>query len=121
MDSAFLKQHAYSIAAMRKIAQHRLPRAVFDFVDGGAEDEIVVGRNESAFDELSLLPQPMRGTTRRDQTVELFAKLLNDLVIQNTCLRDAHMRDIVNDLDFKQPFGLSSHEKNSELGTYPQV
>jgi isopentenyl diphosphate isomerase/L-lactate dehydrogenase-like FMN-dependent dehydrogenase len=81
MDSAFLKQHAYSIAALRKIAQRRLPRSVFDFVDGGAEDEIVVGRNESAFDELSLLPQPMRGTTRRDQTVGLFGKKLTGPVL----------------------------------------
>jgi L-lactate dehydrogenase (cytochrome)/(S)-mandelate dehydrogenase len=76
MNSAFLKQHAYSIAAMRKIARRRLPRAVFDFVDGGAEDEIVVERNEAAFDDVAVLPQPMRGTTRRDQTVELFGNKL---------------------------------------------
>ena len=76
-----LKKNAYSIAAMRKIAQRRLPRAVFDFVDGGAEDEIVVGRNEAAFDDLSLLPQPMRGTTRRDQAIELFGKKLNGPVL----------------------------------------
>ena len=81
MDSAFLKQHAYSIAALRKIAQRRLPRSVFDFVDGGAEDEIVVGRNESAFDELCLLPQPMRGTTRRDQGIELFGRKLSGPVL----------------------------------------
>lgn len=66
---------------MRKLAQRRLPKAVFDFVDGGAEDEIVVSRNEAAFDDLSLLPQPMRGTTRRDQTVELFGKKLKGPVL----------------------------------------
>jgi isopentenyl diphosphate isomerase/L-lactate dehydrogenase-like FMN-dependent dehydrogenase len=81
MDSAFLKKHAYSIDAMRTLAQKRLPRAVFDFVDGGAEDEIVTGRNESAFDDLSLLPQPMRGTTRRDQTVDLFGMKLKGPVL----------------------------------------
>ena len=36
MNSVFLKQHAYSIAAMRKIARRRLLRAVFDFVGGDA-------------------------------------------------------------------------------------
>jgi isopentenyl diphosphate isomerase/L-lactate dehydrogenase-like FMN-dependent dehydrogenase len=81
VDSAFLKQHAYSIAAMRKIAQRRLPKSVFDFVDGGAEDEIVVGRNESAFDDLSLLPQPMRGTARRDQALQLFGNTLKGPVL----------------------------------------
>ncbi len=81
MQEGILKQRAYSVAAMRDLARRRLPRAVFDFVDGGAEDEIVVGRNESAFDELSLLPQPMRGTSRRDQSVELFGKKLNGPVL----------------------------------------
>ena len=81
MRDSDLKHRAYSVAAMRQLARRRLPRAVFDFVDGGAEDEIVVGRNESAFDELSLLPQPMRGTTRRDQTVELFGRKLKGPVL----------------------------------------
>ena len=81
MRDSVLKHNAYSVAAMRQLARRRLPRAVFDFVDGGAEDEIVVGRNESAFDELSFLPQPMRGTTRRDQTVELFGKKLKAPVL----------------------------------------
>ncbi len=81
MDGAYLKKNAYSVAAMRKLAQKRLPKSVFDFVDGAAEDEIVVGRNESSFDDLSLLPQPMRGTTRRDQTVELFGRKLKGPVL----------------------------------------
>ena len=81
MRDSDLKRRAYSVAAMRQLARRRLPRAVFDFVDGGAEDEIVVGRNESAFDALSLLPQPMRGTTRRDQSVELFGKKLKGPVL----------------------------------------
>ncbi|HEX4986254.1 MAG TPA: alpha-hydroxy acid oxidase [Burkholderiales bacterium] len=70
------RRRAYSVAALREMARRRLPRAVFDFVDGGAEDEVVVGRNESVFDALTLLPQPMRGTTRRDQSVELFGRRL---------------------------------------------
>jgi isopentenyl diphosphate isomerase/L-lactate dehydrogenase-like FMN-dependent dehydrogenase len=81
VNEAYLKKNAYSVAAMRKLAQKQLPRAVFDFVDGGAEDEIVVGRNEAAFDELCLLPQPMRGTTRRDQGIELFGKKLSGPVL----------------------------------------
>ena len=81
MRDAELKRQAYSVAAMRELARRQLPRAVFDFVDGGAEDEIVTGRNESAFDDLSLLPQPLRGTTRRDQALELFGKKLSGPVI----------------------------------------
>ena len=76
-----LKQQAYSVAAMRSLAKRRLPRAVFDFVDGGAEDEVTLQRNEDAFRELSLLPHPLQGTTTRDQTIELFGKRLSGPVL----------------------------------------
>jgi (S)-mandelate dehydrogenase len=46
----------YSIADLRKLAQRRLPRAVFDFYDGGAEDERTLARNRSAFERWDLAP-----------------------------------------------------------------
>jgi L-lactate dehydrogenase (cytochrome)/(S)-mandelate dehydrogenase len=66
---------------MRALAKRRLPRAVFDFVDGGAEDEVTLQRNENAFRELSLLPHPLQGTTVRDQSIELFGKRLSGPVL----------------------------------------
>ena len=74
MREDFLKHHAYSVAAMRQLARRRLPRAVFDFVDGGAEDEVTLRRNEEAFRDIALMPHPLRGTSTRDQSVELFGK-----------------------------------------------
>ena len=60
---------AASLAAAR--LQHRgdarawraraLPRPVFDFADGGAEDERTLRRNEAAFDDIELLPRPLTG------------------------------------------------------------
>jgi isopentenyl diphosphate isomerase/L-lactate dehydrogenase-like FMN-dependent dehydrogenase len=70
-------ERAYSIAAMRALARRRLPRVVFDFCDGGAEDEITRDRNESAFADLEFLPQPLNGTTGRDPSVELFGERLS--------------------------------------------
>jgi isopentenyl diphosphate isomerase/L-lactate dehydrogenase-like FMN-dependent dehydrogenase len=70
-------ERAYSIAAMRAMARRRLPRVVFDFCDGGAEDEITRERNESAFADLEFLPQPLNGTTGRDPSIELFAERLS--------------------------------------------
>jgi isopentenyl diphosphate isomerase/L-lactate dehydrogenase-like FMN-dependent dehydrogenase len=72
---------AYSVAAMRAMARRRLPRVVFDFCDGGAEDEITRGRNESAFADLEFLPQPLNGTGARDQSIELFGERLSSPVI----------------------------------------
>jgi isopentenyl diphosphate isomerase/L-lactate dehydrogenase-like FMN-dependent dehydrogenase len=70
-------ERAYSVAAMRALARRRLPRVVFDFCDGGAEDEITRDRNESAFADLELLPQPLNGTTERDPSIELFGERLS--------------------------------------------
>jgi hypothetical protein len=34
---------------VRELARRRLPREVFDFVDGGAENELTRAANETAF------------------------------------------------------------------------
>lgn len=41
----------------RQAAQRRLPRAVFDFVDGGAGDEVTLARNRAAFGRLTFQPR----------------------------------------------------------------
>jgi len=72
---------AYSIAAMRDLARAQLPKPVFDFADGGAEDEWTLRRNESAFDDLALLPRPLDGAATRNLSVTLFGKKLSLPVI----------------------------------------
>jgi L-lactate dehydrogenase (cytochrome)/(S)-mandelate dehydrogenase len=76
LDGARLQRQGYSIAALRGIARRRLPRMVFDFCDGGAEDEITRERNETAFADWEFLPTPLNGTATRDQSVELFGERL---------------------------------------------
>lgn len=70
-------REAYSIEAMRMLARRALPQPICDFADGGAEDEYTLRRNEQAFDEVELLPQPLRGAASRDQSVILFGKRLS--------------------------------------------
>jgi isopentenyl diphosphate isomerase/L-lactate dehydrogenase-like FMN-dependent dehydrogenase len=67
---------AYSLAAMRAMARRALPRPVFDFADGGAENEYTLRRNEAAFSAVELLPQPLNGSAERDLSVELFGRRL---------------------------------------------
>ena len=57
---------AHNIADMRALARAALPRPVFDFADGAAEDEFTLRRNEAAFAEISLLPMPLNGPATRD-------------------------------------------------------
>jgi L-lactate dehydrogenase (cytochrome)/(S)-mandelate dehydrogenase len=67
-------ERCFSVASVREQARRVLPRAVFDFTDGGAEDERTLWRNVSAFDEIALLPRPLDGAAERDLSVELFGR-----------------------------------------------
>ena len=71
-----LKRGGYSVAALRRMAQKRLPRPIFDFIDGGAEDENTLRQNESAFQTWDLLPQPLNGAAERDISASLFGNTL---------------------------------------------
>ena len=42
---------------LREAARRRLPRAVFDFVDGGAQDEITLRANRGDFARLVFDPR----------------------------------------------------------------
>jgi L-lactate dehydrogenase (cytochrome) len=75
------RRRAHSVAAMRELARTALPRPVFDFADGGAEDEQTLRRNESAFGDIDLLPRPLNGAAERDLSIELFGRKLSMPVI----------------------------------------
>jgi L-lactate dehydrogenase (cytochrome) len=46
-----------SIADLRRAAKRRLPRVVFDYIDGGAEGETTLDENCRAFDRIPLRPK----------------------------------------------------------------
>ncbi|MBT3629113.1 MAG: alpha-hydroxy-acid oxidizing protein [Rhodospirillaceae bacterium] len=71
------QRRGFNVAAMRTEAKRALPRAIFDFVDGGAGDEVTLRRNESDFDALSLLPRPLNGAAERDMSITLFGQKLS--------------------------------------------
>jgi hypothetical protein len=48
---------AYSIADLRRMAERSIPRPIFDFFDGGAEDEVTLRDNRAAFERVRLLPR----------------------------------------------------------------
>jgi isopentenyl diphosphate isomerase/L-lactate dehydrogenase-like FMN-dependent dehydrogenase len=81
MDAATLQRRGYSIRALRELARKRLPRMLFDMVDGGAGDEITMRRNEEALAEIELIPRMLSGAPRRDQSVELLGERLASPVV----------------------------------------
>jgi isopentenyl diphosphate isomerase/L-lactate dehydrogenase-like FMN-dependent dehydrogenase len=49
--------HVVSIHDFRPIAQRRLPKAVFDYLDGGADGEMTLRENCRAFDDITFRPR----------------------------------------------------------------
>ncbi|MDX2376355.1 alpha-hydroxy-acid oxidizing protein [Microbacterium sp. LRZ72] len=56
----------HTIADLRTLAHRSTPRPIFDFIDGGAGDEVTVRRNTEAFRGVSLLPRVLRDVSRID-------------------------------------------------------
>src|SRR4030095_8896272 len=55
-----------NIADLRRMAQSRLPPVVFDYIDGGAEDEITMRDNERAFADVTFRPRQCVETPNPD-------------------------------------------------------
>lgn len=59
---------------LRKLAKKRLPKVVYDFIEGGVDDEDGLGRNEDAFRKRPLVPRYLVDISTRDQATELFGR-----------------------------------------------
>ncbi|MEX0663614.1 MAG: alpha-hydroxy acid oxidase [Acidimicrobiia bacterium] len=63
-----------NIEDLRRAARRRLPRPVFDYVEGGAEDEITLHRNTEAFDDLVLTPRVLRDVDAVDLSTTILGE-----------------------------------------------
>ena len=62
---------AWNIGDLRAMAKKRLPRAIFDFFDGAAEDEITLRENRAAFERVRIAPRMLTGVERVDTSTTL--------------------------------------------------
>ncbi len=61
---------------LRSLAKRRLPAGVFDYIDGGAEDEITLRNNVDAYRNVSFKPRVLRDMTHVDTSTSLFGRRL---------------------------------------------
>ena len=52
-----LARTCFSVEDMRKLAAKRLPKSIFEYIEGGGEDEVSLRRNRSSFNDWSFLPK----------------------------------------------------------------
>ena len=67
---------AANLDDLRAIAKRRLPGGVFDYIDGGAEDELTLDRNVRAFREAVFRPRVLRGLGALDTATTLLGRPL---------------------------------------------
>jgi L-lactate dehydrogenase (cytochrome) len=68
---------ALTIGDLRRIAMRTTPRAVFDYVDGAADEEVTVDRNRAAFRDVTFLPEALNPVKDPDLSTELFGKRIS--------------------------------------------
>ena len=65
---------AINIDDLRAAARRRLPRAIFEFIDGGAQDESTLRANREDFQKWRFRTRTLTDVSTRDQSITLFGQ-----------------------------------------------
>jgi len=68
---------AASVSDYRELARRRLPRLLFDYIDGGSYAEATLRRNVSDFEDLALRQRVLRDVSEISLATELFGQKLS--------------------------------------------
>jgi L-lactate dehydrogenase (cytochrome) len=66
----------YDVSDLRRVAKRRIPRPVFDYVDGAADEELAVAGNAAAFRAWRFLPRVLAGVASVDTSAPLLGARL---------------------------------------------
>ncbi len=64
----------YNIEDLRKMAKKRLPRGIFEYVDGAAEDGIALQHNREVYRSLKIKNRVLKDVSKRSTATEIFGK-----------------------------------------------
>ncbi|MEP0191121.1 MAG: alpha-hydroxy acid oxidase [Erythrobacter sp.] len=80
----------HRIDDFRKLAHKRLPFPVFDYIDGGADDEVTKARNTASFNEVDLVPDVLAGVETIDTSCTILGhKSALPLILSPTAVQRA--------------------------------
>lgn len=66
----------YNFHDFRRLAKRRLPKPIFDYIDGAADDELTYRRNTESFSKVDLIPNILRGVENVDLSVTVMGQKL---------------------------------------------
>lgn len=64
----------HNVSDLRKLARRNLPWPIFNYMDGGADDELTLGWNTSAFNDYELLPTQLNDISNIETGTTLFGQ-----------------------------------------------
>ena len=63
-----------NIEDLRQIAKKRLPRPIFEYIDGAAEDGIAIAHNHEVYRSLKIKNRVLKDVSKRSTATEIFGK-----------------------------------------------
>ncbi len=63
-----------NVEDLRRLAQQHLPAGIFDYIDGGAEDEITLRRNTDDFSRITFRPRVLADVAAINPATQLFSR-----------------------------------------------
>ncbi len=78
-------QRLHSVRDARRTARRKLPAVVFDYVDGAADDEVTMRRNEDAFGSVAFRPRMASGLVEPRLGVTVLGKEIDFPVLLAPC------------------------------------
>jgi (S)-mandelate dehydrogenase len=65
---------ALTIEDLRQMARRRTPNFAFEYVEGGAEEEVTLRRNRAVFDDIALVPRTLVDVSNRRLGIQIFGQ-----------------------------------------------
>jgi L-lactate dehydrogenase (cytochrome) len=98
----------------RMLARRRLPGPIFDYIDGGSDDESTMRRNSRSFEDCDLVPNVLRGVRDIDLSVSVMGQKLDlpiycsPTALQRLFHHDGERAVAAAAAKFRTMFGVSS-------------
>ena len=70
-------KNCYNVEDFRKLAKKKLPSPIFNYIDGGSDDEVTLRRNTEAFNKCDLIPNILNDVSNVDLSTKVFGKKID--------------------------------------------
>ncbi len=72
-----IKKNPINLKDFKNIAKSTLSKDIYDYLSGGAGDEITIYNNEEAYNKVMLCPRVLRGVENRNLSIELLSEQIS--------------------------------------------